>query len=84
MDGDFTGTLHRSDVERLLCDCTVSRVVTGPTGLPIDVGPEMSRLALSIAGRWERLAPRLRLAARLEDLLDVPLTHASANEKRVC
>jgi hypothetical protein len=38
MDGDFTGTLHRSDVERLLCDCTVSRVVTGPTGLPIDVG----------------------------------------------
>lgn len=39
LDGEFTGTVHRSDVERLLCDCTVSRVVTGPTGLPIDVSP---------------------------------------------
>ena len=38
MDGEYSGTFHRSDVERLLCDCTVSRVVTGPTGLPIDVG----------------------------------------------
>ena len=24
IDGDSTGTLHPSDVERLLCDCTVS------------------------------------------------------------
>ena len=38
LDGAFTGTLHRSDVERLMCDCTVSRVVTGPDGLPLDVG----------------------------------------------
>ena len=38
LDGAFTGTLHRSDVERMLCDCTVSRVVTGPDGLPLDVG----------------------------------------------
>ena len=38
IDGEYTGTLHRSDVERLLCDCTISRVVTGPDGLPLDVG----------------------------------------------
>lgn len=38
MDGEFTGTFHRSDVERLLCDSVVTRVVTGPRGLPIDVG----------------------------------------------
>jgi hypothetical protein len=38
LDGHYTGTLHPSDVERMLCDCTVSRVVTGPDGLPLDVG----------------------------------------------
>lgn len=38
MDGEFTGTLHPADVNRLLCDATVSRVVTDPAGLPIDVG----------------------------------------------
>ena len=38
IDGQYTGTLHPSDVERMLCDCTVSRVVTGPDGLPLDVG----------------------------------------------
>ena len=38
IDGEYTGTLHPTDVERLLCDCTVSRVVTGPDGLPLDVG----------------------------------------------
>ncbi|MGZ4690467.1 MAG: DUF222 domain-containing protein [Acidimicrobiia bacterium] len=37
-DGAFTGPIHPRDVERLLCDCTVSRIVTGPTGLPLDVG----------------------------------------------
>jgi hypothetical protein len=38
IDGQYTGTLHRTDVERMLCDCAVSRVVTGPDGLPLDVG----------------------------------------------
>lgn len=38
LDGEHTGPIHRRDVERLLCDCTVSRVVTGPDGLPLDVG----------------------------------------------
>ena len=38
IDGQYTGTLHPADIERLLCDCTVSRVVTGPDGLPLDVG----------------------------------------------
>jgi len=38
IDGAHTGPIHRHDIERLLCDCTVSRVVTGPEGLPLDVG----------------------------------------------
>ena len=54
IDGQYTGTLHGSDVERLLCDCTVSRVVTGPDGLPLDVGrsrrtiPPQLRRALQV------------------------------------
>jgi hypothetical protein len=54
IDGDYTGTLHHSDVERMLCDCTVSRVVTGPDGLPLDVGrskrtiPPQVRRALQV------------------------------------
>jgi hypothetical protein len=39
LDGEFTGPIHPRDVERLLCDCDISRIVTGPTGLPLDVGP---------------------------------------------
>jgi Domain of unknown function (DUF222) len=37
-DGDFTGAIHPADVQRLLCDSTVSRVVMGPDSLPLDVG----------------------------------------------
>ncbi len=37
-DGRFSGPMHLDDVHRLLCDSTVSRIVTGPTGIPIDVG----------------------------------------------
>jgi hypothetical protein len=37
-DGAFTGPVHPDDVRRLLCDCTVSRIVTGPAGEPLDVG----------------------------------------------
>jgi hypothetical protein len=37
-DGDFTGPIHPADLYRLLCDCNVSRVVTGPDGLPLDAG----------------------------------------------
>lgn len=37
-DGEFTGPIHPNEMRRLLCDCTVSRVVTGPDGLPIDLG----------------------------------------------
>src|SRR3954454_8451173 len=56
LDGDYTGTLHQSDVERLLCDCTVSRVVTVPDGLPLDVG--RSR---------RTIPPQLRRALRVRD-----------------
>jgi hypothetical protein len=38
LDGEFTGPIHPQDIELLLCDCSVSRVVTGPDSLPIDVG----------------------------------------------
>ena len=56
MDGQFTGTLHRTDVERMLCDCTVSRVITGPDGLPLDVG--RSR---------RTIPPQIRRALRVRD-----------------
>jgi hypothetical protein len=54
LDGDYTGALHPTDVERLLCDCSISRVVTGPDGLPLDVGrsrrtiPPQLRRALAV------------------------------------
>lgn len=48
MDGEYTGTLHRSDVERLLCDCAVARVVTGPKSLPIDVSPNRRTIPASL------------------------------------
>jgi hypothetical protein len=38
MDGEFTGSIHPDDVRRLLCDSSISRVVTGPDSLPLDVG----------------------------------------------
>jgi hypothetical protein len=37
-DGAFTGPVHPDDVRRLLCDSTVSRILTGPAGEPLDVG----------------------------------------------
>ena len=37
-DGEFTGPIPPADVRRLLCDCSISRIVTGPDGLPLDVG----------------------------------------------
>ncbi len=37
-DGQFSGPIHLDDVHRLLCDTTVGRVVTDPSGIPIDVG----------------------------------------------
>jgi hypothetical protein len=57
IDGEFTGTLHPADVDQLLCDCSVSRVVTGPDGLPLDVGrsrrtiPPQLRRALAVRDR---------------------------------
>jgi hypothetical protein len=38
LDGEFTGPIHPRDIERLLCDCDISRVITGPDSLPLDVG----------------------------------------------
>jgi len=38
VDGEFTGPLHRADVERLLCDSPISRVVTGPGSVPLELG----------------------------------------------
>jgi hypothetical protein len=61
LDGDFTGPIHPRDVEMLLCDCDISRIVTGPDGLPLDVGsmrrnppPAMRRALVERDGgcRW--------------------------------
>jgi hypothetical protein len=38
VDGIFTGPIHPHDMQRVLCDSTISRVVTGPDSLPLDVG----------------------------------------------
>jgi hypothetical protein len=38
LDGEFTGPIHPLDIELLLCDCDITRVITGPDGLPLDVG----------------------------------------------
>jgi hypothetical protein len=54
LDGEFTGPIHPADVERLLCDCRVSRVVSGPDSLPLDAGrttrsiPPAIRRALAV------------------------------------
>jgi hypothetical protein len=37
-DGGFTGPIHPTDIDRLLCDCDVARIVTGPNSLPLDAG----------------------------------------------
>jgi hypothetical protein len=61
LDGEFTGPIHPRDIERLLCDCDISRVVTGPDSLPLDVGrvrrtptPAMRRALVERDGgcRW--------------------------------
>jgi hypothetical protein len=37
-DGEFTGPIHPRDIEALLCDCDISRVLTGPDSRPLDLG----------------------------------------------
>jgi hypothetical protein len=41
LDGEFTGPIHPQDIQRLLCDSSISRIVTGPDSLPLDVGRTM-------------------------------------------
>ena len=38
MDGQYTGPIDRRDIERLLCDSKISRVIMGPDSKPLDVG----------------------------------------------
>jgi hypothetical protein len=61
LDGEFTGPIHPRDIARLLCDCDISRVITGPDSLPLDVGrlrrnptPAMRRALVERDGgcRW--------------------------------
>ena len=40
MDGAFIGGLDPSDVETLLCDCTISRMILGPDSQPVNLGTE--------------------------------------------
>ncbi len=37
-DGAFTGPIHPDDLRKILCDASVSRIVTGPASEPLDVG----------------------------------------------
>jgi len=57
LDGGFTGPIHPNDIRRLLCDSSITRVVTGPGGLPLDVGrsrksipPSMRRAVIARDG----------------------------------
>ncbi len=38
MDGQYSGPIDRRDINRLLCDSTISRVIIGPGSKPLDVG----------------------------------------------
>ena len=38
LDGEFTGPIHPQEIQRLLCDSSISRIVTGPDSLPLDAG----------------------------------------------
>ena len=38
MDGQYTGPIDRRDIDRLLCDSKISRVIMGPDSKPLDVG----------------------------------------------
>ncbi len=40
MNGSFIGTLDPSDVETLLCDCTISRAILGPDSRLVNLGTE--------------------------------------------
>jgi len=48
-DGAFVGPIGRETMRRLLCDCDVSRVVTGPAGVILDAG--RSRRTVTAAQR---------------------------------
>ena len=58
-DGVFTGPIHPDDVRRLLCDCSVSRVVTGPKSEPLDVGRSRRTVPPPHATRARRARPGL-------------------------
>ena len=48
LDGEFTGPIHPADIARLLCDSDLSRIITGPDSLPLDVGRTRSTIPPAI------------------------------------
>ena len=38
--GHSSGALEPSEIETLLCDCTISRVILGPDSRPVNLGSE--------------------------------------------
>ncbi len=55
MDGAFIGALEPSEVETLLCDCTISRVILGSDSRPVNLGSEQRSYP-----RWMRRAVAAR------------------------
>ena len=55
MDGAFIGALDPSEVETMLCDCTISRMILGSDSQPVNLGTETRTYP-----RWLRR----RIAAR--------------------
>ena len=55
MDGSFIGALEPSEVETLLCDCQISRVILGPDSRPLNLGAEQRSYP-----RWMRRAVAAR------------------------
>ncbi len=38
MDGGFIGSLDPTEIETLLCDCSISRIILGPDSQPLNIG----------------------------------------------
>lgn len=56
-DTTWTGPIPTSEIRRLLDDCSISRVITGPDSLPIDTGRATRNIT---TGTWRTIVDRDR------------------------